>query len=340
MIIFASLTYQGALLAEKVNSEFEKSELFLNKRIAERFENKYESFDKIQEVIGQNWNNTEAFVFVMAAGIVVRSIAPFVKDKTTDPAVLIIDEKGKNVISLLSGHQGGANELTLKIADFLNANPVITTASDVNQLPAFDDLARKNNFTIKNPEKLRDIAVKILEQEEIRINSSVNIKIELPSNIVFSKDDPEIIISEKKSDTMNALKLIPKNIVVGIGCRKDTDFEIVKSVFEEVLEKESIEKSAVSKIATISLKADEPGILQLAKFLGVEIEIISLDKIKEIENQFEGSSFVESVTGVKAVAEPSAFLTAKNPLIISKRYAKNGVTTALVKDESIGMERL
>lgn len=340
MIKIAALTYNGVSVAEKIQSNINDSEVFVNNRISEKFNLNHNRFESIKEFVNENWNATNAFVFIMSTGIVVRSIAHLLKDKKNDPAVVVIDEKGKNVISLLSGHLGGANDLTLKIAKLLNANPVITTASDVNQLPAFDEIARQNNFYVKNLKNLKNVAVKILEKEEVKIYSDIDVKITLPDNLKFEtklSENIDLIISEKNFET-DLPQLVPNNVVVGLGCRKDTSYETINMVLKKVLTENRIETNSICKIATVPLKANEKGILKLVEEMYVELEIIPFEAIKKIEDDFEGSEFVESITGVKAVAEPSAYLAAREPEIIAKRYASEGVTIALVKDKSICLE--
>jgi len=341
VIKISTLTYNGVLVAEKIQKKIYDSEIFVNNRISEKFELKYNCFESIKNFVDDNWNNTKSFVFIMSAGIVARSIAHLLIDKTSDPAVVVIDEKGKNVISLLSGHLGGANELTSIIAEILEANPVITTASDVNELPAFDELARLNNFYVKNLKLLKDVAVKILEKEDVLIYSDVNVKIILPDNLKIKKEFSkkiDLIISERNF-TENLPQLVPKNIIIGIGCRKGTSYEKINAVLNKVILNNKIEKNSICKIATVPLKSDEPGILKLAKELEAGIEIISFESIKKIEDQFSGSPFVESITGVKAVAEPSGYIAAKKPEVIVKKFASDGVTIALVKDKSICLEK-
>ncbi len=347
MIAIAALTYNGTKLALSISEKYKGINFFVTEKYHNEFSEKAEGkFSKISDFLKTNWKKFDAFILIMASGIVVRSIAPLIENKKNDPAILVIDEKGKNVISLLSGHLGGANELTLKISELIKANPVITTASDVNDLPAFDEIARKNNFTMINDASLVKIAASIIENKPIEFFSSIKIDVKLPSNILILKnlkwkntEAQKVILSEKEIKG-DIFQLIPKNIVIGIGCRKDTKSEKIFSAFNHAIKKAGIRKEAIKVVATVPLKANEKGILELVKNLETELKIIPFDEIKKIENKFEGSSFVKSITGVSAVAEPSSFIAAQEPEIILKKQALDGVTIAIVKDKSIGLTKI
>ncbi|WP_407428767.1 cobalt-precorrin 5A hydrolase [Treponema sp.] len=256
-----------------------------------------------------------ALVFIGAAGIAVRAIAPFVRDKTTDPAVLVLDEKGSFVIPVLSGHIGGANELAKKIACLTGAVPVITTASDVNNLTAIDEFAAKNNFLINDMKKAREFAAKKLELHYCDDSDSDGKYKEFP------KFSVSIYI---KNDMLN---LIPRCVVLGIGCKKGKSAEELKSFVCEMLEEYKIDRRAVEKIASIDLKKDEKALLSLSKEFACQFETFSCEELNKISQNVSHSDFVSEVTGTDNVCERSVFAAGAEKIIIHKTV-KNGMTFA------------
>ncbi len=300
-------------------------------------------------------------LFIGACGIAVRTIAPFLKSKTTDPAVLVMDEKGQFVISLLSGHLGGANELTAEIAELTGAVPVITTASDVNGKTAVDVLAKKNGLKIGSMSDAKKMAAAIVRGEQVGIWCSGQtegklpeefVLLESPENISHTAVEHLLWISEqlpKKAELQThlsgragiVLHLIPRNVVLGIGCRRNkTEEEIIHEV-SRVLEEESIPEEALVGAASIDLKKEEQGILALCKRYGISFTTYTANELAQAEGEFEPSEFVKRTTGVDNVCERAALLAAgKNARLIRKKYAANGITVALaVREWKISFEK-
>ncbi len=283
----------------------------------------------------------DAIIAIMASGILIRSIAPLVESKTTDPAVVNIDDNGKFVISSLSGHLGGANELTNKIAELINATPVITTSTDVNNKLGIDVLARDLYLSIKNPEEILHFNKSILEGREILLtvnpNKNFDYLIEYLSNnereiniSVFysSKADPdEVIVSLDEHE----LILKERKIVVGIGCRRDKEYEKIYDGFAKSLEELKISSSRVNLLASAEIKKDENGILELSENLDIPVKFVELDKLKMFESSdVAKSDFVYSKFGIYGVCEPSALIMAGyDSKLIYKKTSYDGVTIAV-----------
>ncbi|MCT4607384.1 MAG: cobalt-precorrin 5A hydrolase [Marinisporobacter sp.] len=284
----------------------------------------------------------KCLIFIMSTGIVVRSIAPFIQDKKTDPAVVVLDEKGKNVISLLSGHIGGANLHTKKIAKILNANPVITTASDVNELIAVDTLAMVLDCEIEDFQDATKVTAHIVNDEKIGLISDRMINLVLPKNIVkINKDQIHegfkglIYINDKiiENDIIyDSVILRPKRIILGIGCRRGKSEEEILSAIEDSLKDLNVSKKSIKHIATVDIKKDEEGLIGAAKSLKVPLMIVDREDIKKVEDQFKESEFVRKQIGVGAVCEPVAFLTSKNGKMIQKKKIYDGITIAVFRE--------
>ncbi|WP_427338815.1 cobalt-precorrin 5A hydrolase [Caloranaerobacter sp. DY30410] len=337
-----TLTKGGIKLGLKLLNEYEDSVLYINKRFDICGDRILKIQNDIQSLIPQIFHKYRCLIFIMATGIVVRVIAPHIKSKTVDPAVIVLDEKGKNVISLLSGHLGFANEYTLDIARRLNSNPVITTSSDVNETLAVDTIAIKLNCIIENMKNATKVTAHIVNGEMVGIESQINIDFHLPYNIKIIRNSKDysaykgiIFITNENMRlprNIDAVLLRPKNLIIGIGCRRGIDKEKIISAIKDALNKANKSILSVKKIATIDLKKDEKGILEAAKYMNVPLEIISSGKVKEIEHKFQTSDFVKKSIGVGAVAEPVAVLASNKGRLILNKRKYDGITIALVEE--------
>ena len=301
----------------------------------ERFEEK--GFDRIprpsKPFYGELFSWADALIFVGSCGICVREIAPHVKDKRTDPAVICIDELGRFVIPLLSGHIGGANETALKIANGLCAVPVITTATDINNRFSVDAWAARNGFIIDNIHRAKAVSAAILERD-VPLSCDFAIATELPSGVV-SGDSGELgicISYRKKVPFEQTLRLIPKILHIGIGCRRGISEAAVGEAVKSVLEQYELDIKAVKCVASIDLKADEEGLLKYCEDNGLSPVFYSSSELLEVPGEFTPSAFVQSVTGVDNVCERAALIGA-DKLIVNKT-ALNGVTVAVAAEKT------
>lgn len=283
----------------------------------------------------------DAIIAIMASGILIRSIAPLVESKVTDPAVLNIDDNGNFVISTLSGHLGGANELTHKISRLIDATPVITTSTDVNKKLGIDVLAkdlyltidntkeilyfnkailegRELSFTI-NPNKNYDYLFKYLNDNTLEIDLSIYYSSQISTDEIHVKvDEHELILKEKK-------------IVVGIGCRRGKECEKIYDGFKKSLDNLNILPSRVNMLASAEIKKDEKGILELSDKLKIPVEFVEIDKLRLFEsNDVSKSDFVYSKFGIYGVCEPSALIMAGfDSKLIYKKTSYDGVTISI-----------
>lgn len=273
----------------------------------------------------------DGLVFVGATGIAVRAIAPYLKDKTVDPAVVVVDEQGKYAISLLSGHLGGANDLAREIAGLIGAEAVITTATDLNQRFAVDDWARKNRLRIGDMTLAKEISAAILRGETIGVSSDYPIEGEVPEQLSAApglKVGFRISIYEEDGPFEKTLHLIPRSVTVGIGCRKGVPPPTVEKLFEKVMKEHELSVKSVERISSIDIKKEEPALKQLAEKLGVPLEFFPAGELEQVDGDFTSSEFVNRITGVDNVCERAAVLGSRGKLIVRKE-ALNGVTVAI-----------
>lgn len=293
----------------------------------------------LKECVGECFSQADALVFIGAAGIAVRLIAPFLGHKSKDPAVVVLDEQGKFCISLLSGHAGGANELARQIAEWIGAVPVITTATDREGKFAVDEFARKNALFITDWEMAKQVSVEILEGRKVWVDSELPLEGEMPAGLSWYQDgiakknakEMLLLISYHKipaSFLENTLCLVPKVVVVGVGCRRGTTKEKIADAVRLCLSEERIWTDAVCMVTSIDLKKEEAGLIAYCHEKGVPFITFSSEELQKAAGEFSSSHFVEEVTGVSCVCERSAVLAAEGQLLCHKRVY-DGVTVAL-----------
>lgn len=317
---------------------------------------------------GRHFKEDDGLIFVGAVGIAVRACAPFLEGKAEDPAVVVVDELGKYSISLLSGHVGGANDLARMAADVLGAEPVITTATDLNETFAVDLFAKKNGLLITDLEAARLISAAALAGEPIgffcdfptegtipkelapgaekRCNIRVTVR---TAEMSAPEEASEKPVSEKAAEMVAApeeaaektaapentrdrveLRLVPRAVVLGIGCRKKTSQEAIGNLAVSLLEEHRIDPSALLSVASIDLKAEEEGLLRFCKTAGVPLTTFSAGELLRAEGTFTESEFVRRTTGVGNVCERSAVCGcgAAGGRLMAEKTASEGVTAA------------
>lgn len=285
----------------------------------------------------------DVIVCVMAAGIAVRGIAPHIRHKSVDPAVLVMDSGGQYVISLLSGHLGGANEAAVDLAKRIDAKPVITTGTDVKGSMAVDVLAEKLGCVLRDFSGAKDVTAAILDDSPVGIINEADLSFDgivLPWNVTLTEDASKfkavIVISDKaavKNYGIPQVQLIPKTIVAGIGCKKGTPAETIEKALDAICAGADVNPWAVARFATIGLKAGEKGIHDVCDRLGAEMTIVEDNFVKMVQSHFDGSDFVEKTTGLRAVSEPCGYVASGFGDCIAPVQKGNGVTLSLWKEK-------
>ncbi|MCI8852038.1 MAG: cobalt-precorrin 5A hydrolase [Lachnospiraceae bacterium] len=290
----------------------------------------------LKEWTRQQFDQCQALIFVGATGIAVRSIAPFVKSKLTDPAVLCMDEQARFVISLLSGHVGGANELALQVAAWLGAQPVITTATDLSGKFAVDVFAREQNLAFYQKDLAKEVSAVLLENKTVGWFSEFPVAGELPGGLLpwgeakTASLGIAVSIRENCRPFARTLQLFPRIAVLGMGCRRGADPADIRSLAEQALAGSGISRRSIQAIASIDLKKQEPGLLSLAREWDVPFLTYSAEELSraEYEGGLSESEFVKKTTGVGNVCERAALL-AGGRVLVQRRMAERGVTAAI-----------
>ncbi len=346
-----AITPKGVLLARKIAESLPDARLHLSADLnINNISASY--FKRLSDAISGDFHAYTGHVFIMSTGIVVRLIASCIQNKTTDPAVVVLDEIGRHVVSLVSGHLGGANSLAIKVAGLIGAEPVITTATDVNQVPAIDVLAKQHNLFIENPEAIKNINLAFITGKKFYLHDpyallrdSINPSYILTAHILtdFKKgqnteneDIPDVSIGVFIDDALADLSkkiliLRPGSLVAGIGCNRNTTMEEIKEFLEKVLKESKLAISSVISLATINLKADEPGLIALAEELKLPISFFDKDELNRADGIKSPSEMVEKHTGVKSVCEAAAILASKNGKLIVPKHSTRNVTVAIAR---------
>ncbi len=286
--------------------------------------------EELQQWTAHAFKQSRALIFVGAAGIAVRAIAPHLVGKTVDPAVIVIDETGKYVIPILSGHIGGGNALANILAKALNAEAVITTATDRRGLIAFDSWAKQQGMHIRNVSAIKSVSAALLAGERARVYSIFPIGGAVPEQIVLVdlQNQADVVISIFASAREQALHLIPPIATLGIGCRKNTSVETIETLFREVCQEMNICPEAIEQVASIDLKNDEPGIIQFCEQYSIPFVTYSAAELAAVQGEFSASELVREKTGVDNVCERAAVLASQGTILMPK-MTKNGCTMAL-----------
>lgn len=274
------------------------------------------------------FRESDALVFVGAAGIAVRAIAPFVRSKTTDPAVVCMDERAAFVIPLLSGHIGGANALGRRLAAALGAVCAVTTATDVNGRFSVDRWAAENGYILDDLPAAKAVSAAILERD-VPLLCDLPIASALPPGLVPGNSGKVGVYIgwEKKTPFDTTLRLIPRALHLGLGCRRGTGAERVRRTVNAVLDAHGIDPRAIRCAASVDLKASEPGLLEYCAGEKLPVSFYSAEALRAVPGEFASSAFVERVAGVDNVCERAAMLGAER--LIVKKTAVEGVTVAL-----------
>lgn len=340
-----AITKHSVELARKLKELFSNADLYYPQKFSKGDEESLEIqlYDgNVRILLPALFNQYKGLILFISLGAVVRMIAPIIKDKNTDPAVVVIDDQARNVISVLSGHLGGANELTREIATLLNANPVITTASDVQQTIAVDLFGARFGWVWDSDEHLTMVSAAVVNEEPVAIVQESGERSwwiydhTLPKNITIYPSIEEAmdakpsgalivthrLLTEEETEILEyGIVFRPKVIVLGIGCNRGTSSEEIHAVIEETLEELEFSSKSVKAICTIDLKKDEKGLLEVVRERKVEFFTYTPKELNEMHIE-EPSETVFKYTGAYSVSEASA-----------KRYLQSDTLT-LVKKKS------
>lgn len=345
-IAIYALTPKGAALARTLACEVGGS-IFLPERMVDAEAVLEESgFQHLRECVAETFGRFTAHVFITAAGIAVRAIAQHLVSKDVDPAVVVLDQNGEHVISLLSGHLGGANRFAQQIAQIIGGVAVITTATDTEKLPSVDMVAQEAGCVIHNLDAVKYINGALLAGEQVILDDPADVlslkrgtfeKYFLPAELVpFSEEEaPSIVVSWRSAELLEleekTLLLHPKVLTVGVGAKRGASKDAILQLIQETFSKHDLALGSVARLVSVDAKKDEQGIIQAANVLGVPFETFSAELLNEIDVP-NPSDAPKNAVGTKSVAEAAALHGAssqQNARLVVEKQKGNGVTCAV-----------
>lgn len=277
------------------------------------------------------FSQADGLVFIGAAGIAVRAIAPFVRDKQTDPAVVVLDELGRYAVSLLSGHAGGANRLAGRLAGYVGAMPVLTTATDGRGAFAVDVWAKRHGLVLLEREAAKAVSAALLRGGAVGVVSAFAIEGRLPEGLTegeCARVGLAIGIDARPSPFETTLHVLPKILTLGIGCRRGTAVETLEARVEHALESIGARRESVLRVASIDRKADEEGLLALCERHAWPLQTHTAQALSAVPGVFTASDRVLGAVGVDNVCERAAAMYGKSVL---RKQAGQGVTVAIAQ---------
>lgn len=356
-----AITKHGVEMARKLQRDLPGSDLYYMSKFAQGDEEARDirTFEgSVRLLFPDFFREYSGLIVFISLGAVVRMIAPVLKDKKVDPAVVVIDDRGDHAISVLSGHLGGANELTREVARLIGANPVITTASDVQQTIPVDLFGRSFGWELDSFEKATPVSASVVNEEEIAVIQEAGERNwwqypdkPIPPQIKSYDSFAEAwdatfqaalvvthrLLTPKETERFlgNGVVYRPKTIVIGIGCNRGTSAQEIEAVITETLLEQNLSIKSVRTLATINIKADEEGLLAVCEKYGWPLQIFTPDELNEMPMS-EKSDTVYRFTGAYGVSEPAALCAAnvEKPLLTKKK--SGNVTISIAIRQEVG----
>ncbi len=329
-----ALTKGGNQLAQRLTTNLPESVILSNLSTLPTLSN-LSTKGNIHNTLAQAWQKYDNLICIMATGIVVRGIAPLLQDKQVDPAVVVCDEQGQYAISLLSGHLGGGNLLAQKVADILKGQAVITTASDVLGHTALDLWCRDLGLAVTDKQGLTRSMAKLVNTGSVSLYSDYQLP-SLPKDITLTTElrCANLWITscteQQVEQQGRAVLLHPKALVIGIGCNRNTSADEISNALDHVCQVNKLARESVSKLASIDLKSDEPGLLTFARSHNLSLDFYTPEQLNQVQG-IAASAAVLRATGAKAVAEPAAILCSGNGTLLVQKMKFPNVTVAIAE---------
>lgn len=344
-----TVTKQGIALGERILTAEPEAVLYVPAKYGLEPSARIRVFPgQLGPLLAEIYGSYEGFVFLMATGIVVRMIADYIKDKRYDPAVVVMDITGRFAISLVSGHLGGANALTRRLAEATGATPVITTGTDVNETIAPDVIATEIGGEIDDFEVMKKVSAALVDGDATGVVDLTGVEapslmgplkanVKLFPTVEALAESPVvagIVITNRVLD-LTALRratviLRPKNLVIGVGCNRGTGADEVVDAVRGVLREHGLSEKSVKTLATVDAKRDEAGLVEAAARLGVTLAFCDKATLNAVPDVPNASEAPMKFVGVQGVAEPSALAVSGGRLVVEK--VKSGNVTVAVAE--------
>ncbi len=339
-IKIVALTPAGAGVARRLCQVLEGAACWLP---ASRAEPGEQTFDSLAGVFAAAFAQGTSLVAIMATGIVVRQVAPLLQGKDRDPAVVVVDEGGRFAVSLLSGHLGGANELARRVAGALGGTPVITTATDIQGLPALDLLAAQNGLAIDNLVEAKAVSMALLSGQPVRLvdpEGFLAAALEEYTQLFHREDDLDAALARDFGPTVYVgyeerpwppgwLRLRPRVLIAGVGCHRGTTAPEILDFLQESFRQTGLSLLSLKALATIAVKKDEPGLKEAARRLNVDLLWFTAEELAKVPVPNPSAQAARFV-GAKSVSEAAALMATQGELLVPKRKGAS-ITVAVAR---------
>jgi len=344
-IAIVAITKHGIEIARRIKQKMPEVEIYVPAKHSDGGFDVNWFIQQSTQLVGTLFKSHDAMICIFSLGAVIRMIAPHLVDKKIDPAVIVIDDRANHVISALSGHLGGANALARLVASFLNTQPVITTAADVNETIAVDLVGREFGWTIENFDNVTKTSAFMVNEARIAIYQNVGEKnwwqASLPKNVVFVDNIEQVKLPEFKAGLVITDRIIsdpeinnksvvyrPRSLVFGIGLHWDTSKDVIESGIKTVFDEKGLSIQSIRNISSINREAKVKGLEDFSKQYGIPVEIYEKDKLAAI-NVPNPSTTVQKFEGTPSVSEASSLLSSKGVLIVPKQKFPPNLTIAV-----------
>ena len=346
-ISILAITKNGIQIGLKIKEFFPSWKIFAPEKFSNNDEKIIWYSESTSAKIEDLFKTNDALICLFSLGAVIRLVTPHLRDKKTDPAVIVIDDKTNFVISALSGHLGGANQLTNEIAEKLGSTPVITTAADVNKTIAVDLVGKEFGWEIEDESSVTKTSAFMVNEEKIGVYQDTGEKNwwkeKLPKNVITydsleelnnSESNAALIISDKILDSKQNASVIyrPKTLVVGVGLHWDTSKETIQEGLDSCLKKFSLSPRSIAKLVSIKKPKDVQGLIDFASEMKIPLEYVEKEELAKVEIP-NPSETVKSFEGTPSVSEAAAILVSKGKLIVEKQKFPPNLTIAIARME-------
>lgn len=355
-LAFVAITKNGVLHALKLKAAMPEAELFISEKQKGDNQPGAQYFGTIKEFTAKAWAQYDGLVYFVSLGAVVRTIAPFLKSKDEDPAVVTVDDATRYAISVLSGHVGGANELAERVAAALHAMAVVTTASDVRATIPVDILGREHGWVLEDKANVTPVSAAVVNEKPVAFIQECGEKnwwsrpTPLPGNIRLFRSvaeaegsfDAYLIVSDRSTAKLQhelsgvwdkVVVYRPKTLSLGMGCDFGADFEELHGLVEETLAEAGLSPKSIRRFASIDIKAKEEGLYQLSQHYGVETDFFEKEELNEKKTKSMPNPLVMKYTGAVGVCEPSAMLSAGVGDLVVLKHKSKRATLAIARKE-------
>jgi cobalt-precorrin 5A hydrolase len=343
-----AITRNGATLAARLTGALPGAETWVTARFADAAGPSAKLFSEpLSSLIAEQFQRCRGLVLVLALGAAVRLIAPHLRDKRIDPAVVVVDDGGRFAVSVLSGHIGGGNVLARRVAEILGAQPVITTASEAHGLPVADLIGSEFGWTIEHPDRLTRLAATLVNGDHVALYQDAGeadwYAGTLPSHVVpvTSLDQlcggftAAIVITDRLVERgalpRHAVVYRPRTLAVGIGCSRGAAEEEIAALVDSTLAEAGLSAACIRVVASAGIKRDEPGLLGFARARALPLRFFDAGTLDRVHGQETPSEIVRAAVGTRGVCEPAALLAAGASRLLVPKHKSRKVTVAVAR---------